>query len=547
MKKILALLFMIALSLTLFACTSSTCTEHVDADGDLKCDNCAAALPCTNHVDSDLTDELSVCDLCGAPIACTDHVDVSPKNLFCDVCGKALTCKNHVDKNNDIKCDLCNATIPCEQHVDMNNDSECDKCRISVNCEHTDSDKDNVCDDCNYILPCAEHTDSDENLKCDRCNQDLECVNHVDLSPRDLKCDKCGADVECTHPDDNKDGICDVCTDVVCSHTYNMDMWYSDATSHWHKVTCGCNVSNKDVAPHADADEDGICDTCAYVTCAHTFDENVWVGDEDGHWHPATCEHSAAKTEVLPHELDEEGFKCITCEYLTNHEHTYDTSSWVSSQTEHWHAATCGHSAKKIDVALHDDGDNDGVCDTCKYQFCNHPEKTDWNYDTENHWHDSDCDHEIFYGVAAHIDENKDGYCDECPYQVCTHSYEWTYDADKHWKVPSCGCNIDAIEEGAHIDSDNNSECDVCTYNYGHEHTFNTSTWTTDETHHWHTATCVHGTIKGDYAKHTDYDGNFTCDTCGAPYEEFDIPNQSGGTVIETPPHYIGGKPTDEE
>ena len=69
MKKILALLFMIALSLTLFACTSSTCTEHVDADGDLKCDNCAAALPCTNHVDSDLTDELSVCDLCGAPIA----------------------------------------------------------------------------------------------------------------------------------------------------------------------------------------------------------------------------------------------------------------------------------------------------------------------------------------------------------------------------------------------------------------------------------------------------------------------------------------------
>ena len=94
MKKILALLFMIALSLTLFACTSSTCTEHVDADGDLKCDNCAVALPCTNHVDSDLTDELSVCDLCGAPIACTDHVDVSPKNLFCDVCGKALTCKN---------------------------------------------------------------------------------------------------------------------------------------------------------------------------------------------------------------------------------------------------------------------------------------------------------------------------------------------------------------------------------------------------------------------------------------------------------------------
>ena len=87
MKKILALLFMIALSLTLFSCALGTCTEHVDADANLKCDNCDAALPCTAHVDSDLTDEISVCDLCGSPIACTDHVDTANKNLICDVCG----------------------------------------------------------------------------------------------------------------------------------------------------------------------------------------------------------------------------------------------------------------------------------------------------------------------------------------------------------------------------------------------------------------------------------------------------------------------------
>ena len=554
MKKIFALLFMIALSFTLFACTGGdTCTEHTDADGNLKCDNCDATLECTAHVDSDLTDENSVCDLCGAPIACNEHVDVAPKNLVCDVCGKILTCSTHSDKNGDSRCDLCGATIPCNQHVDMNSDSECDKCRISVNCEHADKDhENNVCNTCNFILPCSVHNDVDENLKCDRCNEDLECINHVDVNPRDLKCDKCGTDVECTHPDENKDGICDICTYVTCEHTYDMDIWYSDQTSHWHNVTCGCNVSNKDFTLHDDADNNGICDTCEYVLCSHTFDELRWVGDETGHWHPATCEHSAAKSEIQPHKLDEEGFVCTECNYLTNHEHTYDTDKWVPSQTEHWHAASCEHTSKKIDVALHDDADNDGICNTCSYKFCEHTPNTDWNYDTKNHWHDPSCDHDVDpTDKAAHIDETRDGYCDVCNFQVCTHTYKWVNtDPEKHWLVPTCGCDLTAKDEGDHVDENGDILCDVCSYNYGHEHQFNTSNWITDETHHWHVATCEHSAVKGSYAMHTDIDGNFKCDVCQCPYEDLEVPNipDSDGTVIVTPPHYIGGnKPKDEE
>ena len=44
------------------------------------------------------------------------------------------------------------------------------------------------------------------------------------------------------------------------------------------------------------------------------------------------------------------------------HEHTY-SDKWSSDETQHWHAATCGHTDEKADVGAHVDENDDGKCD----------------------------------------------------------------------------------------------------------------------------------------------------------------------------------------
>ncbi len=52
------------------------------------------------------------------------------------------------------------------------------------------------------------------------------------------------------------------------------------------------------------------------------------------------------------------------------HEHTF-SSEWSTSETEHWHAASCEHADQKSDVASHSDAGEDGVCDVCNYVIYN--------------------------------------------------------------------------------------------------------------------------------------------------------------------------------
>ncbi len=67
----------------------------------------------------------------------------------------------------------------------------------------------------------------------------------------------------------------------------------------------------------------------------------------------------------------------------------------------------------------------------------------------------------------------------------------------------------------------------ACDKETPHEHSFS-SGWTSDATHHWHTATCEHTDEQGDKALHI-FDGD-KCIVC--EYEK-----KSGSTEPETPPH----------
>ncbi|MBQ8583623.1 MAG: hypothetical protein IJ488_03320 [Clostridia bacterium] len=116
------------------------------------------------------------------------------------------------------------------------------------------------------------------------------------------------------HKDVNNDKLCDVCGyDYSHTHTYQAaDAWTSDATNHWHAATCGCSIAVKDSAAHADANNDGACDTCGYnAGHTHTY-ADAWETDATHHWHAADCGHTVAPTKEA-HDLDALGF-CKVCD-----------------------------------------------------------------------------------------------------------------------------------------------------------------------------------------------------------------------------------------
>ena len=96
------------------------------------------------------------------------------------------------------------------------------------------------------------------------------------------------------------------------------------------------------------------------------------------------------------------------------HVHAY-SDSWTSSETHHWHAATCGHTDQVKDKAEHDfpetwtevtaateeeDGLEERFCSVCEYRETriilmldhNHNvDRNNWTFDETNHWHAADC------------------------------------------------------------------------------------------------------------------------------------------------------------
>ena len=105
--------------------------------------------------------------------------------------------------------------------------------------------------------------------------------------------------------------------------------------------------------------------------------------------------------------------------------------------------------------------------------------------------------------------------CEQCPAQhEHTFSNVWEKDETNHWYKATCE-HTDLVKDlGHHIDINKDGKCDVCEGDYHeHEHTFKES-WSYDNNHHWHEATCEHKDLTQDYEEHIDLDGDHICDVC---------------------------------
>lgn len=147
-----------------------------------------------------------------------------------------------------------------------------------------------------------------------------------------------------------------------------------------------------------------------------------------------------------------------------------------------------------------------------------HTYSTQWTTDENSHWYAATCEHtNLQANYGEHLDENKDSACDICGYEdtTCAHTYSdaWSSDETSHWHAATCEHYGAVSEKADHSDADNDGACDTCGYNGGHTHTY-ADEWITDEAGHYHAATCGHD-VKGQQGSHADIDLDGACDTCG--------------------------------
>lgn len=58
----------------------------------------------------------------------------------------------------------------------------------------------------------------------------------------------------------------------------------------------------------------------------------------------------------------------VGCDDEVAHTHSF-AKDWTTSETEHWHVASCEHNTEVSDKANHVDADKDGDCDVCAYEI----------------------------------------------------------------------------------------------------------------------------------------------------------------------------------
>ena len=334
------------------------------------------------------------------------------------------------------------------------------------------------------------------------------------------------------------------CKDPEVEHQHQFTKkWEIDEYYHWKKCNCGeIDFESehsfgdwqviKAATEEAEGKQERKCTVCPYTTTevieklAHTHKfATDWTKDKTNHWYAATCEHTTEVSGKAAHSFGEyvsnndattevDGTKtreCSVCGYKDTvtdegskiHVHTY-SEDWTKEETNHWHAATCGHDVTdskathtfgewQVTKAATEEaeGTKERSCTVCGYIATEAIEKlahthkfaTDWTKDETHHWYAATCEHK-----------------DEVINKVKHTFGDWTIT-----KEPT--------EEA---EGSREKSCTVCEYTVPeviekleHKHKFATD-WTKDETHHWYAATCGHTTEVSEKAEHSFGDWTVT-------------------------------------
>ena len=183
------------------------------------------------------------------------------------------------------------------------------------------------------------------------------------------------------------------------------------------------------------------------------------------------------------------------------HRHTF-RDEWSSNDTSHWHAATCEHTTEKKDEAAHVYGTAGAeryTCSVCKYVSETRKKEAEAA--------DKNIKYKITYntnGGSQIAEGNQTNLPDPLP-AATKDGYDfagWYTDADFTTIArPGQALTADTTLYAKWVE---------------HRHTFRDE-WSSNDTSHWHAATCEHTTEKKDEAAHvygTADAERYTCSVC---------------------------------
>lgn len=369
----------------------------------------------------------------------------------------------HVDEQNDGVCDVCaygsdhEHTFAAEWSNDADNHWHAASCGHDVKDAlgaHVDENNDDACDVCDRKGDCEHPVAADAWLSDAEGHwHGATCGHNVKLEAQ-------------AHTDADNNGECDVCAwaDPAHSHTYKTEYSFDNA-SHWFDADCGHTLKGSAEA-HTDKNNDGACDICPWNDgCTHEY-STLWSVDGTHHWHAVTCTHTIAATDRAEHTDEDNDGACDVCKYI-DHAHTYDNEKWLFDDNGHWHAASCGCSLK-ADETKHTDANHDGACDVCDWNDgCEHPLDDAWTYNDTHHWHGVICTHTVEpTDKTEHSDYDLDGACDACGYEDILHTHSFadvlTMGVHTHYYAATCAHTGMRKDEQPHADENGDGKCDVC-------------------------------------------------------------------------------------
>jgi len=267
-----------------------------------------------------------------------------------------------------------------------------------VVCDCVDVDANGLCDYCNAELDLSEtedvikeptHKDEFGDGLCDHCSEamcTLGLAEHLIPNAR-CSCEICGYGTHTegdAHPfcgscrerwpidDKNSDGACDTCGEYSCGGPY-------------HSGT------------HVDADEDERCDVCMKYMCGLIWGLDHYVNYDDGIY-DGKCDKCGLSIggamgyggDERPHADENIDGVCDCCGNYICNIYTMPEFGGV-------------------------DADEDGKCDICKFYLCDAHGTSVYHYDFDSDEKCDRCDHFICaHGFLPHTNENADGICEKC-------------------------------------------------------------------------------------------------------------------------------------
>ncbi len=432
---------------------------------------------------------------------------------------------------------LCNPT--CTQRGVKFPGYQCEKCLQYFDDDPRDNPDANIITEEDMFSPPLGHDftvigrDSTHHWrKCSRKN-----CNEVDETSRAAHS---GGTATC-----KEKAVCDTCGleyGGLADHNYGT-AWSTSTYSHWHAcLTCGVKKDNADHSGGtATCTKKKVCDTCGQEygnLAAHKYGTD-YEKDDEWHWQMCTvCNADSAKTA-----------------------HTF---VWKKNETEHWQE--CSKCQYKKNFGAHNIVLWEGRQPTCKLvgytdglrcSECYYVEKARERIDKTDHtWGEW-----IVITPATEETEGEQKHtCLVCstdeteiiPVMGHTFSADWTHDETYHWHAATCGHDV-KDEEAEHTwnggivttrpteetEGVRTYTCTICSATrtesvdkLTHTHAFSAD-WTSDETYHWHAATCSHD-VKDEEAEHTWNGGivttrpteetegvrTYTCTICSATQTE---------------------------